>query len=132
MNSKNFQLKYIRKQLNVSQKEMGELLGIGQSGYSEIENGRSNLNGPAQFLICRTYNIDPKIFITDLPESEWHTFLNKPQDEVKPVVVTQSKNPEAFNINLLLIEKQRIEKELQAFREENEQLKLFINEHCGK
>ena len=132
MSARNIQLKYIRKQLNVSQREMGELLGIGQSGYSEIENGRTNLSGPAQFLICKTYSIDPKIFTTDLPESEWHIFLNKTQNQVKPEVSTQAKNPEEFNINLLLIEKQRIEKELQAFREENEQLKLFINEHCGK
>ena len=111
---------------------MGALLGKTQGGYSDIENGRQKISGNEIKVICQTFNIDPNIFTTELPESEWFRFLNKPQNEVKSEVLALPKNAEAFNVSLLLIEKQRIEKELQAFREENEQLKLFINEHCGK
>ena len=111
---------------------MGKLLGKTQGGYSDIENGRQKINGNEIKLICQKFNIDPNIFTTDLPESEWFRFLNKPQTASKPELQSEQKPFETMNLSLLLIEKQRIEKELQAFREENEQLKLFINEHCGK
>lgn len=111
---------------------MGKLLGKTQGGYSDIENGRQKINGNEIKLICQEFNIDPNIFTTDLPESEWFRFLNKPQTGAKPELQSEQKPFETMNLSLLLIEKQRIEKELQAFREENEQLKLFINEHCGK
>jgi transcriptional regulator with XRE-family HTH domain len=131
MNSTKFQLKYIRKQMNVSQREMGELLGITQSGYSEIENGRSNLSSPAQTLICRTFNIDPKIFTTDLPEFDWHRFLNRPQmmQEAEPEYF---KRNDSSGISIIMIEKERIEKELEAYREENHKLKIYIREYIDK
>lgn len=131
MNSTGFQLKYIRKHMNVSQKAMGELLGISQSGYSEIENGRTNLSTKSQRLICRTYNIDPNIFTTDLPESEWYRFLNRPQVAMEPEPVYGLK-PEKSPVSLILMEKERIEKELEAYREENMKLKTFIRQHCAE
>jgi transcriptional regulator with XRE-family HTH domain len=131
MNSTGFQLKYIRKQMNVSQKAMGELLGISQSGYSEIEQGRTNLSSPAQALICRTYNIDPRIFITDLPESEWYWFLNKSMEMREPDP-EYGQIPEKTSVSLIIMEKERIEKELEAYREENQKLKTFIRQHCAE
>lgn len=131
MNSTGFQLKYIRKHMSVSQKAMGELLGISQSGYSEIENGRTNLSTKSQKLICRTYNIDPNIFTTDLPESEWYQFLNRPMVAMEPETEYGIK-PDKPSISLLLMEKERIQKELEAYREENMKLKTFIRQHCAE
>jgi transcriptional regulator with XRE-family HTH domain len=130
MNKGNMPLRFIRRNVKKTQREMGEILGKTQGGYSDIENGRQKISGEEIKKICNEFMIDPNIFTTELPETDWYQFMNKPQ-------VSKEKPFENLNINeksnvaLLLMEKERIEKTLNAFIEENEKLKNFIRDHCN-
>jgi transcriptional regulator with XRE-family HTH domain len=132
MSGKNYALKFIRQRLGITQKAMGDVLGLTQGGYSDIENGRNRLSMTDAGMICRVYNIDPAIFNTDIPSSEWDRFFRK---EVTAENVLQEPS---FSFNnedvmlpplLLMSENLRIQKELEAFKEENEKLKAFIIKH---
>lgn len=54
----NNRFKELRKYLNLSQQELGELLGISKSGVSEIENGRRNVTEQhIKMLLTSEHNI---------------------------------------------------------------------------
>jgi transcriptional regulator with XRE-family HTH domain len=133
MDGKNEVLKFIRHRFRYTQKAMGDVLGLTQSGYSDIENGRSRLSLTDSGMICRVFNIDPDIFNTDLPPTEWDRFFRKEAnaENVLREPEMSYKNEEVMLPPLLLMsENDRIRKELQAFKEENERLKSFIVENC--
>lgn len=54
----NDRVKYIRKELGLSQKSFGEKLGIKVSSVSAIENGVNKLTEMMAKSICRTFNVD--------------------------------------------------------------------------
>ena len=51
-----------RERLDITQKEMGELLYMSESSYSDIETGRSNCGMPTAILLLNMQS-DPKFFI---------------------------------------------------------------------
>lgn len=44
-------LKEVRKSLNLSQKEMGELLGITKDAVSKLERGVNKMSKPVELLL---------------------------------------------------------------------------------
>lgn len=128
MSGRNIPLKFIRRYFKKTQTEMGQLIGKTQAGYSDIENGRQGLKEPELKIICREFGIDANIFTSDLAESEWYRFMKKPEVIREPTseYFKPNDNP---GISIILIEKERIEKELEAYREENQKLKIYIREH---
>lgn len=131
MSGRNMPLKFIRRYFKKTQTEMGQLIGKTQAGYSDIENGRQGFKEAEIKIICREFGIDPNIFTTDLPETEWYAFMKRSE-------VMRDPEPEYFKrndgsgISIIMIEKERIEKELEAYREENHKLKIYIREHIDK
>ena len=51
-----------RERLSITQKEMGELLHMSESSYSDIETGRSHCGMPTAILLLNMQS-DPKLFI---------------------------------------------------------------------
>ncbi len=54
----NERIKFLRKNLNLSQEAFGEKLGIKKSAVSKIEKGENGLKEQLAKLICRTYNVN--------------------------------------------------------------------------
>ncbi len=131
MSGRNMALKFIRRYFNKTQTDMGQLIGKTQAGYSDIENGRQGLKEAEIKIICRELGIDPNIFTTELPETEWYGFMKKPEvmREPEPEYV---KKCDGGGFSIIMIEKERIEKELEAYREENHKLKVYIREYIDK
>ena len=51
-----------RERLGITQREMGELLQMSESSYSDIETGRYNCSMPSAILLLNLQE-DPKLFI---------------------------------------------------------------------
>ena len=131
MSGRNMPLKFIRRYFKKTQTDIGQLIGKTQAGYSDIENGRQGLKETEMKIICREFGIDLNIFSTELPEADWYKFINRPQVivELEP---DHFKRNENSGVSIIMIEKERIEKELEAYREENHKLKIYIREHIDK
>ena len=55
------QMKYVRKQLNISQTRLGELLGVNFTTVNRLENGKTNPSYRtlmALNALCKEKNID--------------------------------------------------------------------------
>lgn len=57
-------IKLLRKELNLNQKEFGELIGIKQNTVSQYENGIRPLSSVAIIAICKEFNVDKKWLLT--------------------------------------------------------------------
>lgn len=57
MNTIGERLKQLRKELHITQVEMGNLIGITGSAISQVEAGVSRLTDAAIKLICQTYHV---------------------------------------------------------------------------
>lgn len=80
----NERLKKIRIELDLSQKEFGDKLGITKAAISRLESGSSNFTNERILSICREFNIDYLWFtegigemFADIPE----TTLDKLSEE---------------------------------------------------
>ena len=51
-------LKFLRKELNLSQEKFGSKLGLSKVAISDIENGKTGLTERNAKSICRTFNVD--------------------------------------------------------------------------
>lgn len=58
-------LKDFRKEKNLTQSEVAAILGIGQSGYCQIEKGIRILTIKNAKLLAEHFNVDWKIFYED-------------------------------------------------------------------
>ena len=54
----NNRFKQIREELNLSQEEMGEAIGITRSGISNIESGKRSVSERHIKLLCSAYNVN--------------------------------------------------------------------------
>lgn len=54
----NIRFKELREHLNISQKTLGEALGLSNSGISNIENGIRNVTDKHIKLLCVTFNVN--------------------------------------------------------------------------
>ena len=69
-------LKAVRKSLKLRQKDMADGLGIGVSGYSEIENGRNKISNEIGIRLLEQFNVNlnyilggkGSMFLTDVDE----------------------------------------------------------------
>ncbi len=52
-------LKSRRRELNLTQRQLGDLLGMGQSAYSQIENGHFEPSMEMTERIAKTLGLDP-------------------------------------------------------------------------
>jgi len=80
-------LKELRKELKISQKELGALLSVAQQVISYYENS-GNIDASKLALISQKYNIDIRYFFDNKPLSGYRgTFLgvNSAQGYVIPV-----------------------------------------------
>ncbi len=62
-------LRHVREDRDLTQAEIGALLGKSQQGYNHIEAGRAELKIDDLVVLCRFYNLsaDYMIGITDYP-----------------------------------------------------------------
>lgn len=122
-NGRNSSLKFIRRTLGKTQKEFGELLGLGASGYAEIENGRVRLTSEAIQKLSEAFRLDPRVFTsTEAPGKLLKYFPTEPM-EVKEAPEVYGNPP---NLALLEIEKERLSRELEAYKAENAELRKLI------
>lgn len=52
-------IKFLRKELNLSQSKFGEKLGVSKAVIVNLENNRVELKEMMTKLICRTFNVNP-------------------------------------------------------------------------
>lgn len=84
----NKRLKEIRKSLNMTQKEMGKVLGIANTSVSEIEKGNAILTERNQNLLCEKLNVNKEwletgigeMFRPVLPVDEFSQLLSEIED----------------------------------------------------
>lgn len=70
-------IKILRKNLNLSQKEFGKVLGLKAGSVSDIETGKNKLTERNIKLICSEFNVD-YIWLTT---GEGEIFSNTKEDE---------------------------------------------------
>lgn len=58
-------IRYERKRLKISQKEMGEFLGITGQGYGKKENGNRKFTPGELLKVCNRLKINPVDIIED-------------------------------------------------------------------
>lgn len=88
----NNRFKEIRKELNMTQKEMGSILGILNSTISDIEKGKANLTDRNITLICEKLAVSEEwlrfgtgeMFRPDLPTDDTTALLAKLDLEGNP------------------------------------------------
>ena len=81
----NNRLKEIRRTLHMTQKELGDVLGITNGAVSDIEKGKAALTERNISLICEKLNIDKDwlksgtgdMFLPELPEDEFSKILSE-------------------------------------------------------
>ena len=56
-------LREIREDRDLSQAEVGKIIGKSQQGYSHIENGRAELKIDDLILLCRFYKLSADYII---------------------------------------------------------------------
>ncbi|MGJ0845930.1 helix-turn-helix transcriptional regulator [Tissierella praeacuta] len=67
MRKPNLRLKGLRVTHGIHQKDISELLGIGETTYNRKENGFNEFTENEIFLICNYFKVDPKdIFFNDI------------------------------------------------------------------
>ena len=59
MTTINERIAILRKELNLTQDEFGDQIGIKKSAVSKLENGTNNLAPSTAKLIVRTYHVNP-------------------------------------------------------------------------
>lgn len=92
----NEKLKTLRKALHFSQKEMAEILGIKQNGYSSIESGKVSFTDRNKEILANTFGILPSWFDNDnvpmflnrsplsdlIADNEWGRLIGNDNTEV--------------------------------------------------
>lgn len=68
-------IKSVREARNITQKELGSVLGVAKETYRNIENGRIRLKLDDYLLICRFLGLAPSYFLSDYDEN--YTFVSK-------------------------------------------------------
>lgn len=53
-------IKLLRKEKGISQKTLAEMIGVEQSAYSKIENGKTHLNVNTFLQICEVLEVAPE------------------------------------------------------------------------
>lgn len=56
----NSRIKEIRKSLNIFQKDFAEKIGLKQSSFSDIENGKAPVTERTIIAICSKFNVNEK------------------------------------------------------------------------
>jgi transcriptional regulator with XRE-family HTH domain len=59
-------IKHQRNQMGLTQRQVGEQMGISRSHYSDIENGRKKIDLPKARLLVEILKLDPLIFFEDV------------------------------------------------------------------
>ena len=76
-------LKILRSKLKLKQKDLADVLGIGNNAYSMIETGKSGLSRRNLLILCNTYSVNPK----------WLEFGEEPMfTTLKEAITEQSTN----------------------------------------
>lgn len=81
----NNRLKKIRKELHMTQKDLGDILGITNGAVSDIERGKAVLTDRNVSLICEKLDINKEwlksgfgnMFLPKLPEDEFSKILSE-------------------------------------------------------
>ena len=66
----NDRVKEVRKNLNLSQEEFGNMIGLSKSGISNIEKGTRNVTSKHVKLICLTFDVDEYWLTTGVEQQE--------------------------------------------------------------
>lgn len=76
-------LKILRSKLKLKQRDLADVLGIGNNAYSMIETGKSGLSRRNLLILCNTYSVNPK----------WLEFGEEPMfTTLKEAITEQSTN----------------------------------------
>ena len=70
----NDRVKEVRKNLNLSQEEFGNKIGLSKSGISNIEKGTRKVTSNHVKLICLTFDVDELWLTTGIDDSEGSSF----------------------------------------------------------
>lgn len=73
-------IKQIRKDRKLTQKEFGEIIGMGRDSVANIENNRVNPSEVFINLLCKEFNVNKEWLITG--EGDPYLNITTPQDEV--------------------------------------------------
>ena len=103
--NQDYRLKYLRKTLNLSQKDFGNKLGVTDVAISRLERGERNLTDQMAKAICREYNVN----YFWLTEGEGDMFLDIPETIIDELVVQYDLSDTETNIlkNYLSLNKEQ-------------------------
>ncbi|MEP7144384.1 MAG: helix-turn-helix transcriptional regulator [Ferruginibacter sp.] len=68
-------LRFLRMTQNLKQKIIADLLGMSQPNYSNLENGKTKLNGAAAEKLAGYYGVSKDVFLKDKQSLINHTIL---------------------------------------------------------
>lgn len=97
----NERLKELRHKLNISQKKLGEKIGLTQGTIADIERGKSSLTSRSAKEICRVFRVNPQWLETgegEMFNTSGKTFLDQLAEEKN--LDTRTKNLISSIINL--------------------------------
>lgn len=82
-------IKFLRKELNLSQPKFGEKMGVSRDVISNIELGRVPIKDMMFNLICKTFNVNP----VWLKDGEGQMFIDTPNILIDNLAVEYNLNP---------------------------------------
>jgi transcriptional regulator with XRE-family HTH domain len=137
-------LKYLKEYFRMTQAEVAMAIGKKQTSYSDLETGKTRLTTDVINQLAKFYKVDKQIFTTDLPESEWHKFLN-PKEYLQGFTesaIDQLSKPESNystmeneknnTENLVLsLEIERLKEQVESYKKMNTKLISELNQKAS-
>lgn len=119
----NSRLKELRKSLNLTQKQFGDVLGITNSAISDIEKGKASLTDRNISLICEKLNVNEEWL--RYGKGDIYRFDDLPTDELTTALASIDKE-NYERIKSLLIKYSKLDSN--SKKVVNDFLELFLKE----
>lgn len=109
----NNRIKFLRKQLNLTQEEFGNRIGVSKATISKVEKDLAPLTERNIKSICREFNVS----LAWIKEGLGDMFIDFPEDTLDVLI-------EEYNLNEF--DRELIKKYIQLTDEQREVIKIFI------
>ena len=96
-------LKEVRKEKGMSQKEVADKIGVSRVTLSNIENGKRKLDAVTLYKLSKLYNIDP-YELMDVEEPEPVKFAYRDRDNITPEAEEKLKKIEKYINKIIELE----------------------------
>ncbi|MEG0656054.1 MAG: helix-turn-helix transcriptional regulator, partial [Mucinivorans sp.] len=88
----------VRKHLGLTQKQVADILGIGQNAYSMIESGKITLTERNRAILAEKLYINPVFLLEDRGEMLLSTRMNDPVTSIAKSLANGNQNQQTIGV----------------------------------